>query len=114
MRMAWNAAFAAGAILCTFAPAAALEPRQHDRRVEQAALARAAAKIGEMRGALAHDARLADIIARPRRTLLPPLPSAPPAALPPMVMNGKLASGLEFIDPVITGSNRKNGHRPVQ
>jgi hypothetical protein len=102
MRIAWNAAFAAMAALWLFKPAQADETK-HDQRLEQAAIARAASKIGEMRGALSHDARLADIVTQRKRTLLPPAPRSTAPALPPMVMN----EAQDLVDPIITGSNRK-------
>lgn len=101
MRVAWNAAVAAMALLWNFAPALAVD--KHDKRLEQAAVARAAAKIGDLRGALGHDARLADSVTQPKRTLLPPSAPRPVNALPPMVMN----DDPYMVDTIITGSNRK-------
>jgi hypothetical protein len=106
MQVAWNAALAAMALLWNFQSAHAVE--KHDRRVEQAAIARAADKIGEMRGALGHDARLADSVTQPKRTLLPPSSPRPVNALPPMVMNDAY-----MVDPIITGSNRKAAQIPA-
>ncbi|HSO46791.1 MAG TPA: hypothetical protein VLQ68_02565 [Rhizobiaceae bacterium] len=105
--MAWNAAFAAMALLWNFSPAHAAD--KHDERVEQAAVARAAAKIGDLRGALGHDARLADSVTPPKRTLLPPAPPPALAPLPPMVMN----DDAYMVDPIITGSNHKAAQTPL-
>jgi hypothetical protein len=83
----------------------------HDRRLEQAAVARAAAKIGDLRGGQAHDANIAELIEQPRKTLRKPLPAPANDArkpLPPMVMNDELAQDDLFVDPIITGSNKKN------
>ncbi len=107
MRMAWSAAFAAMALLWNFSPAHAVD--KHDKGVEQAAVARAAAKIGDLRGTLGHDARLADSVTQPKRTLLPPARPPAPAPLPPMVMN----DDPYMVDPIITGSNRKAAQTPA-
>jgi hypothetical protein len=111
MRVAWNASALAIALLWTLDGAYANEPVSHDRRLEQAALSRAAAKIGDLRGGQPHDADIAELIKQPRKTLREP-PLAPPAEqskrqLPPMVMNDTLAQEILYIDPVITGSNKK-------
>ncbi|MCU0790436.1 MAG: hypothetical protein MUE79_05205 [Nitratireductor sp.] len=112
MRLAWSAASFAAAMACALMPAAAVENRPHDKRVEQAAMERAAAKIGELRGALAHDARLADILALPRRRLMPPRTGRPHSALPPIVMNEQWTDRL--VDLVATGSIPRHRLAPVQ
>jgi len=111
MRVAWSASVLAIALLWTFDGAKAKEPVSHDRRLEQAALARAAAKIGDLRGGQPHDADIAELIEQPRKTLRKPPPETQTEQskkpLPPMVMNDTTAQDLLFVDPVITGSNRK-------
>jgi hypothetical protein len=111
MRIAGNASVLAIALLWTLDGAYANEPVSHDRRLEQAALSRAAAKIGDLRGGQPHDADIAELIKQPRKTLREPPPSRPAEPsnkpLPPMVMNDTLAQEMLFIDPVITGSNKK-------
>jgi hypothetical protein len=119
MRVAWGASLLAVACLWNIDGAHASETvnkgpyRGHDRRLEQAAIARAAAKIGDLRGGQPHDADIAELIKQPRKTLREPQqsPLSEPLnkPLPPMVMNGDLAEGMLFVDPIITGSNRKMG-----
>jgi hypothetical protein len=115
MRVAWSASVLAIAFLWAndgaHASDTVTQGPGHDRRLEQAAVARAAAKIGDLRGGQAHDANIAELIEQPRKTLRkpPPPPAQQPSRkpLPPMVMNDPLAQDDLFVDPVITGSNRK-------
>ena len=114
MRVAWSASLLAIALLWTNDGALASDTsnsnRGHDRRLEQAAVARAAAKIGDLRGGQAHDANIAELIEQPRKTLRKPMQAPASDArkpLPPMVMNDALKHLDLFIDPVITGSNKK-------
>ncbi len=115
MRVAWSASLLAIAVLWANDGARASDTvsnnQGHDRRLEQAAVARAAARIGELRGGQPHDADIAELIEQPRKTLRKPMPAqrVEPSnkPLPPMVMNDKLAQDDFFVDPIITGSNRK-------
>jgi hypothetical protein len=119
MRVAWSASLLAIAYLWAIDGTHASETvrldagynRGHDRRLEQAAIARAAARIGDLRGGQSHDADIAELIAQPRKTLRRPMPAPQnePATkpLPPMVMDETLAQDDLFVDPIVTGSNKK-------
>ena len=91
----------------------------HDAKVARAAAERVAAKLGDLRGGLAHDAGLADLILKdrirtggtqalpavpkPRTTLPPMVMSAPPPGVDTTMTGSALPAG---VDPMITGANR--------
>lgn len=86
----------------------------HDARIAKAAAERAAAKLGDLRGGLRHDAGLSALIEKDRlRTRGTGLPSGPKpsrrAATEEAVLLDRTLTGSALpdgVDPMITGANQ--------
>lgn len=106
---------AAGLTMAAAASGAwATDRPSHDVKVEKAAAERVAARLGGLRGGLAHDAGLAALIerdrvrtstqpVRPRRRGLPPIVMDAPQGVD-LTLTG--ATAPDGVDPIITGKNR--------